>query len=321
MRYKLPNVKNEYRMKTPVVFIIFNRPDTTEKVFQAIRQAQPPKLLVIADGARSDRPGEAAKCAATRAVIDRVDWKCEVLTNYSDVNLGCKARVSSGLNWVFDLVESAIILEDDCLPHPSFFLFCEKLLNYYREDERIMVISGNNFQSGQQRTNYSYYFSRYNHCWGWASWRRAWQHYDVEMKLWPQIRDNHWLKFMFNEPSAARYWQKIFQATYDENVDSWAYRWTFACWLQSGLTIIPQVNLVSNIGFGSQGTHTTFKNAFANLPVAEIDFPLQHPPFILCHIQADNFTQKNIFDKNIFRRAFAKARKTFNSNSLVKKSF
>lgn len=293
-------------MKTPVAFLIFNRPDTTAQVFAAIRQAQPPQLFVIADGARSDRVGEAEKCAAARAIIDSVDWECEVFTNYSDVNLGCKTRVSSGLDWVFERVESAIILEDDCLPDPSFFLFCEKMLDRYREDERIMVISGNNFQFGQQRTNYSYYFSRFNHCWGWASWRRAWQHFDVEMKRWQQIKDERWLELIFDEPRAAKYWQKMFQAAYDENVNTWAYRWTLACWLQSGLTIIPHVNLVSNLGFGSQATNTTVKNDLANLPVSEMNFPLQHPPFIVRHTLADRFTQNTNFSRSLTKRVLKK---------------
>ena len=297
-------------MKTPVAFLIFNRPDTTEKVFEAIRQAKPPKLLVVADGSRSDRPGEAEKCQAARAIIDLVDWNCEVLTNYSDVNLGCQQRVSSGLDWVFNTVEEAIILEDDCVPHPSFFLFCEELLNYYRDDERIMVISGDNFQFGRKRTEYSYYFSRYNHCWGWATWRRSWHHYDIEMKLWPKIRDGNWLRYLLEEPRAVKYWSKIFQATYDEDINSWAYRWTFACWIQSGLTVLPNANLVSNIGFETEGTHTKdCRNQFANLSVQEISFPLKHPPFVICHAQADNFTQKTLFDTNIFRRGVKKARK------------
>ena len=297
-------------MKTPVAFLIFNRPDTTKKVFEVIRQAQPAKLLVVADGARSDRPGEAEKCQATRAIIDRVDWECEVLTNYSDINLGCKVRVSSGLNWVFNNVEEAIILEDDCLPHPSFFLFCEKLLKYYREDERIMVISGDNFQFGRKRTTYSYYFSRYNHCWGWATWKRAWQHYDVEMKLWQQIRDNNWLESILERPRAIEYWQKVFQATYDENINSWAYRWTFACWIQNGLTILPNANLVSNIGFGVEGTHTTNNsNAVANLTTEKVCFPLQHPPFIIRDALADEFTQKTLFNTSVFERIVKKAKK------------
>lgn len=297
-------------IKTPVVLLIFNRPDTTEKVFKTIRQAKPSKLLVVADGARSDRPCEAEKCYATRKIIDRVDWDCEVLTNYSEVNLGCKVRVSTGLDWVFNQVEEAIILEDDCLPHSSFFRFCEELLDYYRDDRRIMVISGDNFQLGRKRTNYSYYFSRYNHCWGWATWKRAWQHYDIDMKLWQQIREDDWLKFILEEPHTAKYWQKIFQNVYEEKVNSWAFRWTFACWLQSGLTVLPNVNLVSNIGFGTEGTHTTkTKNIFANLPVEEIDFPLQHPPFVIRDAQADRFTQKYNYSLPLTKRLINKTQK------------
>ena len=304
-------------MKTPVAFLIFNRPDTTEKVFEAIRQAQPLKLLVVADGARSDRPSEAEKCQATRAIIDRVDWECEVLTNYSDVNLGCKTRVSSGLNWVFDHVEEAIILEDDCLPDPSFFLFCEKLLNYYREDERIMVISGDNFQFGRKRTDYSYYFSRYNHCWGWATWKRAWQYYDLEMKLWQEIRDGNWLEYILHKPRAVKYWNKVFQASYDRIIDSWDYQWTYTCWIQNGLTILPNVNLVSNIGFGTEGTHTTSNNSpVAKLPTEKMYFPLRHPPFIIRDAEADEFTQKTLFNSSASDRLIKKAKKILSKKVL-----
>ena len=178
-----------WKLETPVAFLVFNRPHTTDKVFSEIAAANPRKLLIVADGPRPDQPGEAERCVAVRAIVDRVDWDCEVLTNYSDINLGCKARISSGLDWVFDTVEEAIVLEDDCLPHPSFFRFCEELLVKYRDDERIAQIGGVNFQSGRRRTNYSYYFSRYAHIWGWATWRRAWRHYDVALKAWPLIRD------------------------------------------------------------------------------------------------------------------------------------
>ncbi|MCP2728634.1 glycosyltransferase family 2 protein [Limnofasciculus baicalensis] len=288
---------SDWQLKTPVVFIIFKRPDTTEKVFEVIRQAKPPKLLVIADGARADKPGEAEKCAAARAIIDRVDWDCEVLTNYSDVNLGCAKRVSSGLDWVFDNVEEAIILEDDCIPHPTFFRFCEELLERYQNDDRIMVIAGNNFQFGHRKIDYSYYFSRYNHCWGWASWRRAWQHFDFTMKVWPEVRDNNLLRDILLDASAVKYWKKIFQSTYrgEGKIDSWAFRWTFTCWVQSGLTILPNVNLITNIGYAKDATHTTKSNQFDMMAVEAINFPLQHPPFVIRDVKADDFTQKNNF--------------------------
>jgi hypothetical protein len=226
-----------------------------------------------------------------------------VLTNYSDLNLGCKNRVSSGLDWVFSLVEEVIILEDDCLPHPSFFRFCQDLLDYYRDDKRIMAISGDNFQLGRNRTEYSYYFSRYNHIWGWASWRRAWQYYDVKMKLWQEIHDGNWLEYILGEGQSVKYWTKIFQSAYDGKIDTWDYPWTFACWIQNGLTILPNVNLVSNIGFGEDATHTIgSKSRVANLPVKEMNFPLKHPLFLLRHVEADDFIQRNDYNLSLFTR-------------------
>jgi hypothetical protein len=241
---------SNYKIQTPVAFIIFKRPDTTARVFEAIRQAKPPKLLVIADGPRPDRLGEDQECAATRAIIDQVDWDCEVLKNYADVNLGCLHRVSSGLNWVFDMVEEAIILEDDCLPHPTFFRFAEELLDRYRDDQRMLSISGQNVQFGRKRTDYSYYFSVYNHCWSWASWRRAWQHYDLDMKLWPEVRDGNFLVDVLGDSHAAKVWTNTFQLCYERKIDSWAYRWTLASFIQNGMNILANVNLVSNIGHG-----------------------------------------------------------------------
>lgn len=282
--------------KTAIIFLVFNRPDTTQKVFEAIRQVKPEKLLVVADGARKDKLGEAEKCETVRKIIDTVDWQCDVLKNYSDTNLGCKDRVSSGLDWAFERVEEAIVLEDDCLPHPTFFRFCEELLEKYRDDRRIMAISGDNFQFGRKRTEDSYYFSIYNHCWGWATWRRAWQYYDIDMKLWEKVRDRNWLRDILNNDRAVKYWTNKFQSTYEDRINSWAFRWTLACWLQSGLTVLPNVNLVSNIGFDSDGLHHQNGNSpFANMPVEKMSFPLQHPPFIIRNKAADDFTYKTMF--------------------------
>jgi hypothetical protein len=285
-------------MNTPVAFIIFKRPQTTEKVFEEIRQAKPAKLFVIADGPRADYPDEAESCTATRAVIERVDWDCEVIKNYSDTNLGCAKRVSSGLNWVFSNVEEAIILEDDCVPHATFFQFCEELLEKYRYDTRISSISGQNVLFGRKRTNYSYYFSRYNLCWGWASWRRAWQHYDLSIKLWKEIRTGNFLSDIFMEPLAVKYWSNIFESVYENPLGiTWDYQWTFACWMQSSLGIISNGNLISNIGFGADSTHFTSgeSNPYDSLPTEIMEFPLQHPPFVIRDVQADNFTQSTLY--------------------------
>lgn len=297
---------NNCQLKTPVAFIIFKRPHTTERVFEAIRQAKPPKLFVIADGPRADYDGEAEKCEATRAIIERVDWDCEVLKNYSDINLGCAKRLPSGLDWVFNQVEEAIVLEDDCLPHPTFFPFCQELLERYRDDERIGTIIGQNLQFGRKRTEYSYYFSIYNRCWGWATWRRAWQYFDFDMKLWPEIKERQFLNdILIGDHKAVRYWNQLFQDTYDRHISTvWDYQWTFTCWLRSQLSIVPNVNLISNIGFGNDATHSkstkgSFVKKFADMPLEAINFPLKHPPFMIRDLKSDHFMQRTFFDETI----------------------
>ncbi|KPQ41946.1 MAG: hypothetical protein MPEBLZ_03472 [Candidatus Methanoperedens nitroreducens] len=285
----------DFQLKTPVAFLIFNRPDTTRRVFAEIAKARPPKLLVVADGPRADHPDDVEKCAAVRAIIDGIDWDCKVLTNYSDINLGCKRRVSSGLDWVFDTVEEAIILEDDCLPHPAFFRFCEEMLNKYRDDKRIAMISGDNFQFGRKRTEYSYYFSRYPHIWGWASWRRAWENYDVDMKLWPEIRDGGWLQDLLGAKISVWYWKNRFENVYKGKIDTWDYQWTFSCWIQSALTILPAVNLVSNIGFSTGAVHTIGISELAEMKTGHMVFPISHPPYILRDSVADSITDRTIF--------------------------
>jgi hypothetical protein len=290
-------------MRTPVAFIIFNRPDTTARVFESIRHAQPSKLLVIADGARPDKIGEAKKCAATRAIIDRVDWDCEVITNYSDVNLGCKLRVATGIDWVFQQVEEAIILEDDCLPEPSFFPYCDELLERYRHDTRIMFISGDNFQFGRRRTTDSYYFSQFNYMcptWGWATWRRAWQYYDVNIELWETIRDDKWLEDILGDSPALEVWKRKFQSVYDGKCDTWDYQWILTCWVQNGSIVMPNVNLIGNIGYRADATHSkTLTGEFANMPVEAMPFPLQHPKFVIRDARADRYSNEssNRFDR------------------------
>ncbi len=287
-------------MGTPVAFLIFNRPDTTEKVFEAIRQAKPAKLLVVADGPRKNKPGEAEKCAATRAIINRVDWNCEVLTNFSDINLGCKKRVSSGLDWVFSQVEEAIILEDDCIPAPSFFNFCQTLLEYYRHDKRIMHIAGTNVQP-VSRTKYSYYFSKYNPCWGWATWRRAWKYYDIEMKTWYEENKQEQINFICEDAYEQIEWTNLFNKTFNNLNNSWAYRWTYTCWMQNGLSIIPNTNLVSNIGFDANATHTIGDSPLANLPTTDI-CQIKHPPMMIRHRTADIYTFDNVYGGKNMRR-------------------
>lgn len=289
---------SDWHLSTPVAFIIFNRPDTTAKVFDVIRQMQPPKMLVIADGPRVDKANEVDRCNAARRIIERIDWPCEVLTNYSEINMGCKCRVSSGLNWVFEQVDEAIVLEDDCLPHPTFFRFCEELLFKYRYDERIGIISGNNFQFGNNRTHHSYYFSHFPHIWGWATWRRVWRNYDVSMELWPTIRKEGWLHDILGNKAYATIWTKFFNSIYEAQLDTWDFQLTFACWLNNYLSIIPRANLVSNIGFGLNATHTKVINERSNLATEPMHFPLASPPYFITDATADDHTMTIVYNNH-----------------------
>lgn len=277
----------------PILFIIFNRPDTTLAVFNEIKKLQPKQLYVVADGPRADRPDEHSRCNAARAIIDGVDWNCEVFKNFSDTNLGCKKRVSSGLDWFFQNVAEGIVLEDDCLPDQSFFHYCRDLLSRYRDNQQIMMISGNNFQFGKKRGEASYYFSKYCHIWGWASWRRAWQSYDVDMKSYPEFKQQDQIRNIWRKPSTQRHWLNIFDKVHANKIDTWDYQWTYSILSHNGLAIIPNINLISNIGFGNDSTHTKTYNRFANMATAEMS-ELSHPQFILQDVAADEYFSRNL---------------------------
>jgi hypothetical protein len=304
-------MNQDYNVITPVALLIFNRPDPTARVFEAIAMARPSKLLVVADGPRSDRLGEDEKCRQARAIIDNVNWDCEVITNFSSVNLGCKQRVASGIDWIFEQVEEAIILEDDCLPAPSFFRFCDEMLDRYRLNERVGMVSGGNLQFGQLRGNASYYFSRYTHIWGWATWRRAWQHYDRDIALWPSFRDEGWLDPMFSTQRERDYWRNSFQLVYDGALDTWDCSWTFAAVTFGMLQIVPNVNLISNIGFGPNATHTHVVGEYANLPLESMQFPLRHPTFVLPNIDADRHIADEQIAPSFLRRQCRRVQRLF----------
>ena len=290
---------SDWQLNTPVAFFVFNRPDIAARVFAEIAKAKPPKLLVVADGPRLEKAGESEKVTATRAIIDLVDWDCEVLTNYSDVNLGCKQRVSSGINWVFEQVEEAIILEDDILPMPSFFRFCEELLIKYQNNQNVMVVSGCNLISNRYAPEDSYYFSKYNHIWGWATWRRAWKLYDITMNNWPRFYDDGKLNMICKGNSIAiNYWKdKLDSMYYEQRYSAWDYQWAFTVWQMNGLAIRPATNLTLNIGFGESATHTSgaIPTFIVESIPSEILFPLKHPLIVVQDEFADNLTDKYVF--------------------------
>lgn len=295
-------------LTTPVLFLIFNRPDTTQKVFNAVREAKPKKLFVAADGPRSDKEGESEKCRKAREIATSVDWDCEVKTLLRAKNLGCKIAVSTAIDWFFENVEEGIILEDDCLPSQSFFWFCQELLEHYRDDTRIMHISGNNFQFGHKRGEGTYYFSKYNHIWGWSTWKRAWKCFDVNMKSFEEFKREDQINNVFRIKQQQKYWVKVFQKTYDSEIDSWGYIWTYTCFTNNGLCVLPNINLVSNIGFDSESTHTKGNDSiFSQMEVEEIS-EIVHPEFVLADQEADLLTSKLCFNnKNILKRMKNKA--------------
>lgn len=306
-------------MKIPVALFIYNRLEVTSRVFEMIKAYKPDQLFIIADGSKASDPNDQVKISATRNIFNDINWKCDIRQNYSETNLGCHKRISSGIDWVFNHCDKAVFLEDDCLPHPDFFTFCEELLSRYQDDLRIMHISGSNYLLNKKKIQYSYYYSLYNHCSGWATWSRAWTYFDSDVAIWPILKMNRFLHGLFSDKRSRVSWEKIFQSVYDKEIDSWAYCWTLSCWFNNGLSIIPNRNLVSNIGYGHGATHTKNpKSRFANMPVHELTFPLQHPPDVVRDIDADAITQKLNYDKTILRRIGSEILKSDIANIILK---
>jgi hypothetical protein len=283
-------------MNAPVLFLLFNRANTTRAVFEAIRQAQPSRLYVAADGPRLDQRGERERCDRVREIATDVDWPCELRTLFREKHLGCGVAVSDAIDWFFEHEDEGIILEDDCLPDLSFFRFCEELLARYRADRAVMMISGS-YPLGKQHTiSSSYFFSQRSGIWGWASWQRAWQHYDRKIGIWPELRNTEWLMRLGQGYKDFReFWTEKFDMAYAGKLDTWDYQWDFSIWLQNGLTIMPTKNLVKNIGFGWDATHTKDEGDWrGRLPLETISFPLEHPPAITPNQTADRWIDLNV---------------------------
>jgi hypothetical protein len=288
-------------LTTPIAFIIFNRPEQTAKVFASIRAAQPRQLLVIADGPRAGVESDVAKCGATRRVIDGVDWPCQVHRRFAEQNIGLRRNVSEGLNWVFNQTEQAIILEDDCLPDPTFFPFCEQLLERYGQDRQVAAIGGTNLDPAHTApaNGESYYFSRFCHVWGWATWRRAWELCDHQMKEWPALRRTDWLCRKCEGRTAQNFWRRHFDDSYADRCDglsTWDVPWLFSCWQHGMLSIVPRNKLVLNIGFGGAATHTKSQIRAEFPPTTSMQFPLRHPRHKTVNAAADRHVQANFFE-------------------------
>ena len=281
---------------TPVLFLIFNREDTTQKVFDAIRRQKPKYLFVAADGARKNKQGEAERCQRVRDIIKQVDWDCELKTLFREENLGCKMAVSSAITWFFENVEQGIILEDDCLPDPSFFPYCEELLNKYKGDSRIGHISGNNFLQGIIDEKLSYDFCSCSHIWGWATWRRVWKNYDVNFPFWEEQKDKR--SFLFLNKREEIYFSSFIPDVLNNRngINTWDTQYWFTLRQQSQLAVYPAVNLVTNIGMGDlNATHTSKKKEKHLILASNISFPLKHPLYVLRNKRLDDTTIKKLF--------------------------
>jgi hypothetical protein len=276
-------------MNAPVLLIIYKRPDLTRRALEAIAAAKPSRLFVAADGPRSTAEAEA--CRVTRAIVEEFNGDCEVLTNFADENLGCGIRVYTAIDWAFSISEELIIIEDDCLPNASFFRFCNVLLAVYRDDERIMHISGDNFVGSAASGQYGYYFSKYTHASGWATWRRAWQHFDWSVSQWPNLKSAGVVDAWCSDPYERSYWTRLFDHLQGGDREVWDLQWNLACWSQNGLAVLPTVNLVLNDGWGPDATHTTSPLAW---PATKEIEGIEHPPFIVRNVLADAIT----FDSN-----------------------
>jgi hypothetical protein len=252
-------------ISTPVLLLIHARPETTRQVLDSLRIVRPRNLYVAADGPRAQVPDETYRCEEARRIAIAADWDCDIHTLFRAEHLGLEPAVTSGLNWFFDHAAEGIILEDDCCPSKSFYLFCQDLLEHYRAEPTVMHIGGNNFQYGRKRGAASYYFSNYALVWGWATWRRAWNQFRTDES-----------KFGHLAPTWDAQWQQTLER-------------------HGGVAIVPNVNLVSNVGFGQGASHTRTLERYSFLPAGEVDFPLVHPEQVAVNKEADVFTYYSHF--------------------------
>lgn len=309
---------------TPILFLIFNRPGTSMRVFGEIRKQQPAHLYIAADGPRPEKgEAERALCEETRAqVLDAIDWECDVHTLFREENLGCGAAVAGAITWFFAHVAEGIILEDDILPGPSFFSFCAEMLERYRDDPRVMHVTGVNYQDDMGDYPYSYYFSAYSHVSGWAAWRRTWEHFDYGMTDWQDIRARRKaikrLMFGVYTPSSRKYRTAQFDRTvYGDSTDVWDYRHLFNLWRAGGLTVIPAVNLTENIGIGEDATHSVTLPWYKLKKAAALSFPLKHPPKVAVYKKLDLHVEKRDYQYRNYRKIIKKIGKSFRSGGIM----
>lgn len=291
----------------PILLIIFNRVDSLPLLINVLRQIQPTKVYIAADGPRQSRLEDIDKCEQTRKLaLDSIDWTCEIKTLFQEKNLGCGKAPATAISWFFENEDAGIILEDDCIPDISFFRFCDELLDKYKNDNRIMEICGTNRLMKWDIDNQSYYFSCYSSQWGWATWRRAWNLYDYNISTWRERKAKKIIRSLFPK---GRWFDKISQwldhtINYPDSLTWWDFQWNYCKNINSGLSIIPKYNLISNIGFTEEATHTfSKKDPFYNIKRYTMDFPLTHPIYICRDVDLDTaLLNKNIAPRNLLMK-------------------
>ena len=302
----------------PVLLIAWRRPSSTKLVLDQIRKAAPKHLYIACDGPSVERPGEKDKVLAVRELIRAsIDWPCEIKTLYSDFNQGCRVGVSRAISWFFEHEEEGIILEDDCVPHPDFFAYCDELLNRYRFNNQIWWICGTNSFNGVLPSEKSYHISRYGHCWGWATWRSRWSHYDRDLQSLHSFLTSHGFEALFSSRRQAQYWTRQLMRLRDHKYpDTWDYQWSYTCLVNGGLSVVPSSNLVTNIGFDQDATHT--KTIYGNVRTQSTHsiMPLMHPDFLLPDPVRDLETFNTIYSVPLLRRVIYKLKRIISALSL-----
>ncbi len=296
--------------KTPVLLIIFNRPHISQKIFDVIKQIKPKYLYVAADGPRKNKPDDIKKCHAARNILNQVDWECELKTLFRDSNMGCGKGPADAITWFFEHVEQGVILEDDCLPDQSFFPFCEELLNRFRYDHKISVISGTNPLLKWKEKKSSYVYSTLGGTHGWATWRRAWKNFDYTATLWNTAQGKERVKKTLNNKLFYDHFSTEFDTYFKcQRNDVWDFQWLFCRLAHFSYSIVPNRNLISNIGFNEYATHTLkSSDLMAGLPTYKMDFPLKHTEFKI----------DRLYDRIVFERFINPKKRTISKRIFLK---
>ncbi len=296
------------RCETPVLLMLFNRPEITRELFKKLREARPAKLFIAANGPRPGVPADVELCAAVRAVFDDIDWECEVHKNFPETNVNMHVRWYTTLDWFFESVDGGIILEDDCIPDLSFFPYCTELLEKYKNEPKVMHVNGSNFQFGRKRgePGASYYFSKYPHVWGWATWKRAWKAYDDSMASLPMFTERRLIDTAVTSDLEKKYWLRYFESIHAGIRNSCDIKWIYATWLNDGYAVTPNVNMISNIGYGLSAGHTLVKDKVMEQKTYDIGTLVHPAPVFARNVAADSYTFRSYFYKNLFQKAFYK---------------